>query len=297
MLKACSAEGLLEKKSVWLKKWNSRYMRVRGRTLCYYDSALADVPRGEVSLVNAAVVPAALIKEGRRYGIVVTEMNKGKTTEYYFAAESEDDRQYWLKAMKAVVKSRPKTTAVLNEAEEDNNAVDITVDAKDPGRIYVDEGEEDVCAIAIVPPPPADATDPLSYLMSVSTLHSAPQNVKQEAKLKTKKDVKLNTAVELKSLVPLPIVSGSSLIAAVKDGNIESVVSILEQEPNLCTFCDSQNQSLLHLACMFNHEKISIHLIALGANIAARNGQGETPIEVAPATLQRKLRIYLEPKE
>ena len=56
------------------------------------------------------------------------------------------------------------------------------------------------------------------------------------------------------------------------------------------TYTDSHGQSLLHVAAMFNCRDIAEALIAAGADVSAKNAQGETPPDCAPVVLANWLR-------
>ncbi|OAE23808.1 hypothetical protein AXG93_369s1020 [Marchantia polymorpha subsp. ruderalis] len=55
-------------------------------------------------------------------------------------------------------------------------------------------------------------------------------------------------------------------------------------------YFDRQGMSLLHLAAMFNFTEITFMLMDAGANVNAKNAQGETPIDCAQPTLGHKMR-------
>ncbi|GAQ86281.1 hypothetical protein KFL_002800110 [Klebsormidium nitens] len=86
--------------------------------------------------------------------------------------------------------------------------------------------------------------------------------------------------------------SGEGLREAVKRGDASGVRSLLAKgvEPS---YVDRQGMSLLHLAAMFNQTDIAFMLIDAGASVSAKNGQGETPLDCAPATLSNKIKEKL----
>jgi ankyrin repeat protein len=47
-------------------------------------------------------------------------------------------------------------------------------------------------------------------------------------------------------------------------------------------------------AALFNQTEIALILMDNGANIQSKNGQGETPLDCAPAMLQYKMRQRME---
>ncbi|CAL5084088.1 unnamed protein product [Urochloa decumbens] len=59
-------------------------------------------------------------------------------------------------------------------------------------------------------------------------------------------------------------------------------------------YCDKQGFTLLHLAALFNQTEIALILMDHGANVQSKNGQGETPLDCAPAMLQYKMRQRMD---
>ena len=82
--------------------------------------------------------------------------------------------------------------------------------------------------------------------------------------------------------------SGEGLRDAIKAGDVAGAAGLLAQgvDPN---YVDAQGMSLLHVAALFNAGDIALALVSAGANCTARNAQGETPIDVAPAALGHRL--------
>ncbi|XP_006657964.2 vacuolar protein sorting-associated protein 27 isoform X2 [Oryza brachyantha] len=88
-------------------------------------------------------------------------------------------------------------------------------------------------------------------------------------------------------------VTGEGLREAIKSGDIKAVKKLLSQGVD-CNYCDKQGFTLLHLAALFNQTEIALILIDNGANVQSKNGQGETPLDCAPAMLQYKMRQRME---
>uniref|UniRef100_A0A804QGJ8 FYVE-type domain-containing protein n=1 Tax=Zea mays TaxID=4577 RepID=A0A804QGJ8_MAIZE len=71
-------------------------------------------------------------------------------------------------------------------------------------------------------------------------------------------------------------VSGEGLREAIKGGDVKGVKKLLTQ------------------AALFNQTEIALILMDHGANVESKNGQGETPLDCAPAMLQYKMRQRVE---
>lgn len=83
--------------------------------------------------------------------------------------------------------------------------------------------------------------------------------------------------------------SGEGIWEAIKNGDIKAVKDLLATgvDPN---YSDKQGMSVLHLAAVFNFSEIAFSLMDAGAKVDAKNAQGETPLDCAPATLQFKMK-------
>lgn len=88
-------------------------------------------------------------------------------------------------------------------------------------------------------------------------------------------------------------VSGEGLREAIKGGDVKGVKKLLTQGVD-SNYCDKQGFTLLHLAALFNQTEIALILMDHGANVESKNGQGETPLDCAPAMLQYKMRQRVE---
>ncbi|CAN6226113.1 unnamed protein product [Urochloa humidicola] len=88
-------------------------------------------------------------------------------------------------------------------------------------------------------------------------------------------------------------VNGEGLREAIKSGDVRGVKKLLSQGVD-SNYCDKQGFTLLHLAALFNQTEIALILMDHGANVQSKNGQGETPLDCAPAMLQYKMRQRME---
>nr|CAD1832270.1 unnamed protein product [Ananas comosus var. bracteatus] len=84
-------------------------------------------------------------------------------------------------------------------------------------------------------------------------------------------------------------VTGEGLREAIKNSDVPAVRKLLSQGVD-ANYCDKQGFTLLHLAALFNQTEIALILMDNGANVECKNGQGETPLDCAPAMLQYKMR-------
>ncbi|XP_024402157.1 uncharacterized protein [Physcomitrium patens] len=87
--------------------------------------------------------------------------------------------------------------------------------------------------------------------------------------------------------------NGEGLREAVMAADIAAVKDLLARglNPN---HVDKQGMSLLHLAAMFNFTEITFMLMDAGANVSAKNSQGESPVDCAQTTLSYKMRQRIE---
>mmetsp|Transcript_8102 Transcript_8102/g.14356 ORF Transcript_8102/g.14356 Transcript_8102/m.14356 type:complete len:393 (-) Transcript_8102:19-1197(-) len=385
--KACSAEGQMLKKSVWLKVWKPRYFRLRGRTLCYYESMQSKVAKGEIPLIGAHVSRAEITEAAKRYTLIVSTK---KGDHHVLATDSEEDLERWMKAMNEAIENAPTRKAPVKQGEvpsstspsNDTSKRSATLsrdDSNNPGQrsSLVSAGIRDmyafsdslaevptgsseeaakVAAAYVPPPPPPDATDPLSYLMSTSTIspvHQAPLTTPAQTQSTLPPGRKIPNSVApahqvgttkapnvaptenclqprdgapsqgtheatsapgsnfaVTSSTPLTLGTqledqgaknedhpGLQLRAAVKRGDTDEVNALLQRDPSLSTFSDRQLMSVLHLAVMFKHETICMALVGAGADPFAENKEGETPMGLAPLSLRKKMKGWLEESE
>lgn len=86
--------------------------------------------------------------------------------------------------------------------------------------------------------------------------------------------------------------SGEGVREAIKNGDVSAVKDLLSKGVDV-NYVDKQRMSLLHLAAMFNFTEIAFLLMDSGANLSAKNAQGETALDCAQTTLQHKMRQRL----
>ncbi|KAG6547745.1 hypothetical protein Mapa_010558 [Marchantia paleacea] len=87
--------------------------------------------------------------------------------------------------------------------------------------------------------------------------------------------------------------NGEGVREAVKNGDVSAVKELLSQGVD-ANYFDRQGMSLLHLAAMFNFTEITFMLMDAGANVNAKNAQGESPIDCAQPTLGHKMRRRID---
>jgi hypothetical protein len=76
---------------------------------------------------------------------------------------------------------------------------------------------------------------------------------------------------------------------AVKNKDLEGVKLLLEAKAS-ATYIDRTGNTLVHLAAMFDHLPIVELLVASGADTSIKNPAGETSIDLAPPSLQFKMK-------
>jgi ankyrin repeat protein len=79
---------------------------------------------------------------------------------------------------------------------------------------------------------------------------------------------------------------------AIKNSDADGVKQLLVAGAD-AKYVDAQNNSLVHMAAMFNVVKIVEMLHENGADMETKNGQGETPMDLAPPALQFKMKKML----
>jgi len=87
--------------------------------------------------------------------------------------------------------------------------------------------------------------------------------------------------------------TGEGLREAVKAGDVSAVKDLLARGLS-ANYVDKQGMSLLHLAAMFNFTEITFILMDAGANVQAKNSQGETAVDCAQTTLGYKMQQRLD---
>ncbi len=83
---------------------------------------------------------------------------------------------------------------------------------------------------------------------------------------------------------------GEGLREAIKAGDLAGVRQVLRQDASTANYEDRQGQSMLHLAAIFNNADIAVALIQAGGAVSKANGQGESPLDLAPPALANKMR-------
>lgn len=88
-------------------------------------------------------------------------------------------------------------------------------------------------------------------------------------------------------------VNGGMLREAIKRGDIDTVQNILKENSKLACYIDGSKQSVLHLACIFNHVSIALLLISNGADPEYKNSREETSYDIASDTLTNQIRLLV----
>eukprot|EP00163_Fabomonas_tropica_P012223 TRINITY_DN2349_c1_g1_i1.p1 TRINITY_DN2349_c1_g1~~TRINITY_DN2349_c1_g1_i1.p1 ORF type:complete len:163 (-),score=44.15 TRINITY_DN2349_c1_g1_i1:153-641(-) len=76
---------------------------------------------------------------------------------------------------------------------------------------------------------------------------------------------------------------------AIKDGDVRGATQLIEAGVDTA-WKDRQGNTLLHMACMFNHTEIAMKLLAAGADPQRKNRDKESCLDIAPATLAFKMK-------
>jgi len=84
-------------------------------------------------------------------------------------------------------------------------------------------------------------------------------------------------------------VDGEGIRDAIKCKDKFGVEYLLQQDKSLADYVDGHQDTMLHLACIFNETDIALMLVERGANISAKNSMDETPLDVCQPTLKKKI--------
>jgi len=336
--KTSSFEGALLKKSAWLKAWNSRYFRVRGRTLCYYESVSASLARGEIPLVGASVEAATIPGVSPQQNGMV--LHTAKKKEYLLAADTEEEREKWIGAIQAAIDGPPQLRKPVVRQSNSGNGSEIASQSHfaelKPPESWNEAGRKDseqenshafeFSSTFVPPPPPEDATDPLSYLMEIETPQPTRSKRKSNVEVEKQKKREEIGSLDMSSLEPESAPqrqataaetlfvsttdmidetraegkemnpSGIGLRNAIKAGDRARVKQILDAEPSLAQWIDGQGSTMLHVAAMFQRLEICMDLMDAGADPSAMDNQNETALDVAPVTIRAKMEEKMQDK-
>lgn len=86
--------------------------------------------------------------------------------------------------------------------------------------------------------------------------------------------------------------TGEHLRDAIKHRDFNACRKILQAKQTLSTFVDNSDNSVLHLAVLFNDKKIAQLLVECGADINLRNKRKETPISLAKPVMRKCLKQW-----
>jgi len=88
--------------------------------------------------------------------------------------------------------------------------------------------------------------------------------------------------------------NGEGLRDAIKHGDFEACRKILQQKKELASFVDNSDNSVLHLAVLFNDKKIAQLLVECGASINMENKIKETPMSLAKPVMKKYLSEWVD---
>jgi len=78
---------------------------------------------------------------------------------------------------------------------------------------------------------------------------------------------------------------------AIKSGDTPGVQKLLDARAD-AKYCDRTGNTLVHLGAMFNRWEVVSMLVKGGADVWVKNPAGETAIDLAPTSLQHKMREF-----
>ena len=93
-------EGVLTKRSMWLKEWRQRYFVLKGNKL-YFSRQKGSAPHGMIDLSECLTVKSAEDKTNMRFCFEVATPE----STYYMHAESDKEKDDWIGAIgRAIVR-------------------------------------------------------------------------------------------------------------------------------------------------------------------------------------------------
>lgn len=137
------------------------------------------------------------------------------------------------------------------------------------------------------------------YLLALGANPEAP-NKEGETPLQVAERAKKSEVAQLLrnaagSGAPAASASGSDLIEAAKRGDLVRVRELVARDPGLMTFKDrTHGATALHWAALRGQAGVVQFLVAQGADTQARNGEGETPLQVARRAGKKDVITLLE---
>ena len=104
-------DGMLIKRSMWLKEWRPRYFILKGNKL-YFTKSAGNVPHGMIDLSECLTVKSAEEKTNKPYCFEVATPE----STFYMHATSEKEKDEWIGAIgRAIVRF---SSAFTEENEE-----------------------------------------------------------------------------------------------------------------------------------------------------------------------------------
>ena len=158
-------------------------------------------------------------------------------------------------------------------------------------------------AAAAAPAAAFDANDPLAGLMGGASLEETPPPAPVAAPSPKPKPVVRDAPARPAPAAAAPppnfffhsqaktyAANGEGLRDAIKNGDADGVKTVLDAAKECANYKDHQDQSMLHIAAIFNHTRIVDLLLEAGADPTVKNSENETAIDVAAPTLKRKMK-------
>lgn len=301
-------EGAVEKRAQWTKSWKPRYLRLYqspSPTLLYFVERSETTPKGAL-----AVVSASATEDPKPNCFTISTKEGG---EELMCCATAADRDKWVRSITKCVGGGGGGGSSGGAAAGRAAAVSL------PAASAAAPTAKAAASAAAAPrSPPAGATDPLSFLADTPSPVAAaaaaapakspekkkvaraakpaakPAAAAAAAKKKKKKKKRAPGGFGMfggsrrKSYEDAT--TGDGLREAIKAGDKKAVARILERDPSLAKYCDHSGQSLLHIACLFNHSAIALALVKAGAALDVKNQQDETPLDVASVSLASKIK-------
>jgi hypothetical protein len=315
-------EGLLQKRSEWVKRWDARYfvLSASERKLYYFAKKGAAKAKGSFALAETGSVDTDATQPGA-FALVPARGAK----RVLLAANSVEARNKWMRAIQSAqagVAPSGGSSGGSSSSSSSGGGSGVGGGAAPSGVVLR------TAPAALAPPsapalPPPDASDPLSWMVDAAeeaeeSAAAAAEKEKVEAAERRAAKAEREKAAHVKreaAKAAAATIDATSAAAAgaspgwlvdagagkatyaatdsgirdaVKAGDLAGVTLLLSTDPALALRSDASG-SALHLAAMFNRTDIALLLVSAGSDPTMPNRSRETAMDLAGVVLGKKM--------